>query len=71
MPRSIAALAAAASSPQPIGTATIPGSSPWIVRAAFTSSSATRPCVTTTIPIMASLLTHVPVLHAHRKALAS
>ncbi len=51
-PRSIAALAAAGSSLQPIETAAIAGISPTMLRAALTSSSATPPCVMTTIPIM-------------------
>ena len=51
-PRSMAALAAAGSSLQPIETAAMAGMSPTIVRAAFTSSSAIRPCVTTTMPII-------------------
>src|SRR5262245_51329001 len=69
--RPIALLAVAASSPQPSDTATTPGSSPWIVRAAVTSSSASRPCVTTTIAIIGSLLPGVAVLDAHREALAA
>ena len=43
MPRSIAARAARRSSAQPIETAPIAGMSPTIVRAALTSSAATRP----------------------------
>ena len=49
----MAALAASGSSPQPIETAAMAGTSRTIVRAAITSSSAIRPCVTTTMPIIA------------------
>ena len=54
--------ATAESSPQPIDTAAIAGISPTIVRAALTSSSATRPCVTTTMPIIGSPSLDVPVV---------
>ena len=47
----MASRATVMSSAQPMETAAMPGMSPTMVRAALTSSSASRPWVTTTIPI--------------------
>ncbi len=60
--------AAAGSSLQPIETAVIAGISPTMLRAALTSSSATPPCVMTTMPIMPSPLVHVAMVDPHRVA---
>src|SRR6185436_13418599 len=62
---------AAMSSAQPMETAAMAGTSPTMLRAALTSSPATCPWLTTTIPITpASRLPQVPVAHAHSVALA-
>src|SRR5437899_6510003 len=53
----MASRAAVTSSLHPMETAAMRGISPTMVRAAFTSSPASCPCVTTTIPIMPSLRT--------------
>src|SRR5439155_15267457 len=69
--RAIASRAALTSSLQPMETAAMRGMSPTMVRAALTSSPASAPCVTTTIPIMPASLPQVPVADADRVALAA
>src|SRR5258707_6515565 len=62
--RSVAARALPMSSVHPMDTAAMAGMSPTIVRAAFTSSAASAPCVTTTMPITRSLLAQVAMADA-------
>src|SRR5437667_9196504 len=70
--RSIFSRAALMSSAQPMETAAMAGTSPTMLRAALTSSPATCPWLTTTIPITRgrSPLPQVPVAHPHSVALA-
>src|SRR4029079_7390038 len=62
--RSMASRALFMSSDHPMDTAAMAGMSPTMVRAAFTSSPARAPWVTTTMPIPPLLLAQVAMAHA-------